>query len=151
MEDLDQVVLVDPETDAQDHRARIKLDIPSKAAVSASRHHLTRILQDILRNSVMYSIKATPITISATVQDHVVQINVVDEGYGVREREKERVFEPFQRARQPQIFGEFGYGLSLYLCKHEIEAMNGHLWFQSEEGLGMHMSLTLPVWRASDE
>lgn len=151
LEDLDQVVLVDPETDAQDHRARIRLDVPSKVAVSASRHHLTRILQDILRNAIMYSIKATPITISASVQDHAVQITVIDEGYGIREREKERVFEPFQRARQPQIFSEFGYGLALYLCKQEVEAMNGHLWFQSEENIGTQMSLTLPVWRASDK
>ncbi|MEZ4668710.1 MAG: ATP-binding protein [Anaerolineae bacterium] len=86
----------------------------------------------------MYSMKATPIMIMAHTSTGNVsaQIDVVDEGYGVRAKEFERVFMPFERARQPQIIGEFGYGLSLYLCKQEVEAMNGKVWFESEEGVG---------------
>jgi len=76
-----------------------------------------------------------------------VQISIKDEGYGVREKERERVFAPFQRARQPQIISEFGYGLALYLCKHEVEAMNGKLWFDSEEKVGSTFSVKLPAWR----
>jgi K+-sensing histidine kinase KdpD len=72
---------------------------------------------------------------------------VIDEGYGIRAKEFERVFAQFQRARQPQIIGEFGYGLSLYLCKHEVEAMNGKIWFQSEEAVGTTFSFKLPAWR----
>ena len=47
---------------------------------------------------------------------------MIDQGYGIRAKEADRVFAPFQRARQPQIIGEFGYGLSLYLAKAEVEA-----------------------------
>ena len=65
----------------------------------------------------------------------------------MRAKEFDRVFMPFQRARQPQIISEFGYGLSLYLCKHEVEAMNGRMWFESEEGVGSTFILMLPLWR----
>ena len=61
--------------------------------------------------------------------------------------ESERVFLPFTRSRQPQMMGEFGYGLSLYLCKNEVEAMNGRIWFESEEGVGTTFSIKLPAWR----
>jgi signal transduction histidine kinase len=93
--------------------------------------------------------KATPIIIMAQTspQNQSVQIDVIDEGYGIRAKEFERVFASFQRARQPQILGEFGYGISLYLCKHEVEAMNGKIWFESEEGVGTTFSLKLPMWR----
>ncbi|MBE2183048.1 MAG: hypothetical protein IAE89_06455, partial [Anaerolineae bacterium] len=37
-------------------------------------------------------------------------------------------------------------GLSLYLCKHEVEAMNGRLWFESDEGVGTTFSIKLPLW-----
>lgn len=146
-ESLDEMDLVDPETDAHDHRTRVKTDVPSGVAVLASSTYLTRILHDLLRNAIMYSMKATPIRISVRVVGNNAQIDVKDEGYGIREKENERVFEAFQRARQPQIISEYGYGLNLYLCKHEVEAMNGRMWFTSEENIGTTFSMMLPLWK----
>lgn len=146
LEELDEIALLDPETDVTDPRGRVKTVIPGKLVVEVPPLYLTRILRDILRNAIMYSMKATPVTIRAQAKNNLIQLDVVDEGYGIRTKESSRVFEPFQRARQPQIMGEFGYGLSLYLCKSEVEAMNGKLWFTSEEGVGTTISLTLPAW-----
>lgn len=150
-EELDEIMLVDPETEAHDHRSRLQVDVPDNLAVLASSLYLTRILRDVLRNAIMYSIKASPIRIVAQVKNHNVQIDLIDEGYGIRDSERERVFDAFQRARQPQIIAEFGYGLSLYLCKHEVEAMNGRMWFEGEEGLGTTFSFQLPLWREDAE
>lgn len=152
LEGLDEITLIDPETENHDYRARVAASIPDGLAVLASPARLTDILHDLLRNAIMYSMKATPIIIRAQAAPHSrsVQIDVIDEGYGIRARESERVFAMFQRARQPQIIGEFGYGLSLYLCKHEVEAMNGKIWFESEEGVGTTFSLKLPAWRDGD-
>lgn len=149
VESLDEIDLIDPETETQDYRARITTSVPDGLVISASPARLTSILHDLLRNAIMYSMKATPIIIMAqtAAQTQSVQIDVIDEGYGIRAKEFERVFAQFQRARQPQIIGEFGYGLSLYLCKHEVEAMNGKIWFQSEEGVGTTFSFKLPAWR----
>lgn len=149
IEKLDEIQLLDPETEAQDYRSRITTTIPDGLYIHASPERLTNILHDLLRNAIMYSMKAAPIMIiaQASPQNQSVQIDVVDEGYGVRAKEFERVFSPFERARQPQIIGEFGYGLSLYLCKHEVEAMNGKIWFESEEGVGTTFSFKLPLWR----
>lgn len=146
-EELDEVMLVDPETEAGDHRSRLVLDLETDLSVTASRGHLTTILQDLMRNAIMYSMKATPVTVKASRKGSHVQIDMTDEGYGVRDKERERVFTAFQRARQPQIISEFGYGLSLYLCKQEIEAMNGRIWFESKEGIGSTFSFMLPVWQ----
>ncbi|MBZ0309680.1 MAG: HAMP domain-containing histidine kinase, partial [Anaerolineae bacterium] len=149
VEELDEITLVDPETEAQDIRSRVNTNIPAELFVQAAPTYLTRILREMLRNAIMYSLRATPIKIEARVvaSKKSIQVDMIDQGYGVRQKEFERVFLPFQRARQPQIIAEFGYGLSLYLCKYEAEAMNGRLWFQSEEGVGSTFSLMLPMWR----
>ncbi len=149
LEGLDEITLLDPESEAHDYRARITPSIPDDLYITASADRLTDILHDLLRNAIMYSMKATPIMIIAQASpgNQSVQIDVVDEGYGIRAKEFERVFAMFERARQPQIIGEFGYGLSLYLCKNEIEAMNGKIWFESEEGVGTTFSFKLPLWR----
>jgi signal transduction histidine kinase len=149
MEELGESKLLDPETEQQDFRARITVNVPDDLLVEGSSDHMKAVLRDLLRNAIMYTMKASPIMVMAhTVgSNQSVQIDVVDEGYGVRTKEFERVFLPFQRARQPQIISEFGYGLSLYLCKHEIEAMGGKIWFESEEGVGSTFSFKLPAWR----
>jgi signal transduction histidine kinase len=147
LEELDENALADPESEVQDFRRRLQLSIPDDLLIYASPMHLAVILRDLLRNAIMYSLKASPVYIVGHGRDQSVQIDVVDEGYGIRGSEAERVFAPFMRARQPQIVGEFGYGLSLYLCKHEVEAMNGRIWFESEEGVGTTFSLKLPAWR----
>jgi signal transduction histidine kinase len=153
VEAIQDDMLADPESDLHDHRRRIKTAVPPGLMVRVSSAHLSVILRDILRNAIMYSMKATPVDVIAhySPKDHAVQIDVIDEGYGIRTTEAERVFAPFARARQPQIIGEFGYGLSLYLCKHEIEAMNGRIWFNSEEGVGTTFSMKIPAWRDEQE
>jgi len=147
IEELDEIRIVDPETDAQDHRSRLTVEGASGLSVAASSTYLTRVLHDILSNAIMYSMKATPLKITVQATDNTIQFDITDEGYGIRESEQERVFSAFERALQPQIMGEFGYGLSLYLCKHEVEAMNGTLWFESEETVGTTFSFTLPTWQ----
>lgn len=150
LEELSEIQLVDPETAAGDVRSRLQTIIPQKMAVAASPTHLANILHDVLRNAIMYSKQDAPVKIVAFAnRDATIQIDVIDEGCGIRATEGDRVFSPFARSRQPQVMSEFGYGLSLYLCKHEIEAMNGRIWYESEEGIGTTFSLKLPVWRDS--
>jgi signal transduction histidine kinase len=148
MEMLDEAALIDPETDMSDCRGRTHTDVPASLVIAASPSHLHAVLRDVLRNAIMYSMKATPVRLTATLTgDHAVQIDIADEGYGIRAGEVDRIFMPFVRARQPQIISEFGYGLSLYLCKHEIEAMGGYLWLTSEEGVGTTVRMKLPAWK----
>ena len=149
MEELDRGAFVDPDTDVQDFRTRITLQFSGKPVASASSAHLAGVLRDVIRNTIMYSMRATPITIQAAVEGDQVLIRIADAGYGIRAGETERVFQPFERARQPQVIGEFGYGLGLYLCKHEVEAMNGRLWFESEESVGTTFTIKLPAWDAA--
>ena len=146
VEDLDEIMLVDPETEIHDHRARLSLAVHGNPVLLASSYYLTRILRDVLRKAIMYSMVGTPIVIEARRMGQRVQIDVIDEGYGIRKREQACVFTPFQRARQPQVLAEFGYGLSLYLCRYEVEAMNGRIWYESEEAVGTTLSIMLPIW-----
>jgi signal transduction histidine kinase len=149
LEDIVESPLVESPDPTIDYRDNIRLDIPDDIVILASPAHLACIFRDLLRNSIMYSKPGSPITIRATSSPKTrsVQIDVVDEGYGIRQKETGRVFEPFQRARQPQIIAEFGYGLSLYLVKTELEAMGGRIWFSSEEGVGTTFSFKLMLAR----
>ncbi len=149
LEEVNEEPLHDPEKGPQDYRDRLEIDIPEKLNIYAAPNYLGFILRDVLQNAIMYSQVSTPIAIRAfsTSQDRYVQVDIADQGYGIRAKETDRVFAPFQRARQPQIIAEFGYGLSLYLTKANIEAMGGRIWFDSEEGVGTTFSMKFPTFQ----
>jgi signal transduction histidine kinase len=149
-EQYDQVLLDPAET--KDLHDRLKVQVPGSLTVSAAPSFLRNILRDLIRNAVLYSPPGTPIKIKGTrtQQGNAVQLDVIDQGYGIRSKEADRVFAPFQRARQPQIIAEFGYGLSLSLAKSEVEAMGGRIWYESEENVGSTFSIKLPAWRENE-
>jgi signal transduction histidine kinase len=123
---------------AGDIRDRLSAEVPDDLTVQTTPDFLRRILRDMLRNAVLYSEKGTPLRLRAMrlAPSDVVQIELQDMGCGIRAKESDRVFAPFMRARQPQVLAEFGFGLSLYLAKAEIDAMGGRIWYESEEGVG---------------
>lgn len=139
--------LVDPDMGSIDLRDRLALTVPDGLQVLASPVHLTYILRDVLRNAACYSPAETPIILTAASSrtGDSVQISVIDQGCGIRQSEQDRVFQPFQRSRQPQVIAVDGYGLSLYLARIELEAMGGSIDFQSEEGAGSTFTLSLPT------
>jgi len=147
MEELDEIEILDPETEIEDYRGRIVLDIESAYKIEASRRYLSYVLQEFLRNALMYSTPDTPVTMKVTKQGQMIQVDVTDQGRGINDKNRHRVMEPFERARQPHVISEFGFGMCLYLCKHEVEAMNGRLWFKSDANVGSTFSMKLPIWR----
>lgn len=132
-------------------RARLKYKVAPGVSVQASPAHLTRIMGDLIRNAVMYSPLDSPIEIDGVKSMGVnsAQLNITDQGVGIPAREAERVFAQFQRGRQPQVIAEFGFGVSLYLSKVEIEAMGGRIWYESDPATGTTFSLKLPLWKAN--
>jgi len=148
LEELTEEALIDPNTDAEEYRSRLILDIDDDLVVMAPRAFLRNILRDVLRNAFMYGEEndSVKLRVSLVSQGRHVEFEVADQGCGIRRKETERVFEPFQRARQPQVMREHGYGLSLYLAKAEVEAMDGRMWFESEEGVGSTFFFKLPAY-----
>ncbi len=140
-------------TEEDDYRDRLQMDISDSLKVKVSPQHFIYVLIDVLKNAFLYSKAGSPIQIRAftTNQGRSVQIDIVDQGCGIREKEFDRVFTLFQRARQPQVIAEFGYGVSLALTKANIEAMGGRIWFVSEEKVGTTFSLKLPTPQADKD
>lgn len=145
IQSLDEIELLDPETEDHDFRGRIRIQIAPEMTVSAHRSYLSIALQELLRNAIMYSLRGTTVTITASTRGNHIQIDVIDEGYGIREKDYDQVFGLFLRGRNPQILSEFGYGLALYLVRHEVALMNGKLWFSTVENVATTFSILLPI------
>jgi signal transduction histidine kinase len=75
-------------------------------------------------------------------------VDVVDAGAGIREVDRERIFEAFRQVAEPSGRRIGGLGLSLSLARSLVELHGGRLSFESEEGVGSTFRISLPLTAA---
>jgi two-component system sensor histidine kinase SenX3 len=107
---------------------------------------LITALRNLLENAVAYSPDKTRVDVSTklTAGDSV-EISVADQGIGIPERDRERIFERFYRVDPARSRATGGTGLGLAIVKHVTAAHGGQVTVESTEGAGSTFTLRLPL------
>ncbi len=117
------------------HEGRAGLRVLGEAA------RLRQILEHLLENAVKYAPPGTTITISTDLLEGIARLSVADEGPGVPEEWRERVFEPY--ARRSETGAARGSGIGLYAARRLGEAMGARLWCEPAPGGGARFVIAL--------
>ncbi|MFF7186442.1 ATP-binding protein [Streptomyces sp. NPDC008222] len=120
----------------------VDLDVPETLPmVAVDAGLLERTVANLVENAVKYSPLGTPVLVAASALADRVEVRVVDQGPGVPDEAKDRIFEPFQR------YGDAprgaGVGLGLAVARGFAEAMDGTLNAEDTPGGGLTMVLSL--------
>jgi len=102
-----------------------------------------QILQNLLSNASKYTPEKGKITLALSLEPENILVKVADNGLGIPEFQKHRLFEKFFRA--DNVNKSDGTGLGLYISRKIVEASGGKLWFESTEGKGSTFYFTIPV------
>ena len=102
------------------------------------------MINNLLINAIKFSSDNKQITVTALAKDKKVQIAVQDNGIGIPDRLKEKVFEKFTKAKRKGTMGEPTFGLGLSICKEITEYYNGSIRFESKENEGTTFYLEFP-------
>ncbi|MBK0380245.1 ATP-binding protein [Mucilaginibacter segetis] len=109
--------------------------------ISADRDQLLRCFNNLLKNAI----EATPqekqciIEINFLVTSKNVLVTIKDNGNGIPEGTREKIFEPNFTTKSS------GTGLGLAFVKNSIENANGKIWFETSTGVGTTFYLNFPV------
>ena len=103
---------------------------------------LERVLANLVDNAYRHSPSSSPVEVRARIEDHAVQVAVVDHGPGVQEADWDRIFAPFQRLGDRRA--ESSVGLGLAIARGFTDAMGGSLVPSHSPGGGLTMTVTLP-------
>jgi len=104
---------------------------------------LRSIVVNLLTNAIKFSPDQDHIFLTVKGLGHQLIIIVRDEGIGIPEDEKERIFEPFLRGKG--VGSIQGTGLGLSIVKKSIDLLGGTIHVASEVGKGTMFTVTIPI------
>ena len=110
--------------------------------VEAEERYLHRVLQNLVTNALRYA-KAR-IVMRVEESEDLVVIHVDDDGPGIPEHERERVFKPFARLDKSRHRASGGYGLGLSIVKRIVDWHGGEIRVEESPEGGARFTVSLP-------
>lgn len=120
---------------------------PEHIIIQTDRRALTQILINLTNNAIKFtdtgSVKIELQKI-ANGKENEVEISVVDTGIGLREEDRERIFQAFEQIDNVKTRRHEGTGLGLYLSQKLATLLDGRIELESTQGQGSVFKLILP-------
>jgi len=111
---------------------------------------LTEAVGNLIANAIVYSPRGSRVGVGVRIEEGVVEISVSDQGIGIDEADRERVFERFYRADEARSRRTGGTGLGLSIVKHATQRHGGEVRLWSRPGRGSTFTMRLPQIAAPD-
>ncbi|GAB4331143.1 MAG: 7TM diverse intracellular signaling domain-containing protein [Flammeovirgaceae bacterium] len=106
--------------------------------------YFMQVMENLISNAIKFSPQEKKITVALWRNDKYYRISVKDEGPGLSEDDKKKLFGKYQKLSAQPTAGEKSTGLGLSIAKKYVEAMGGKIWCESELGKGATFLLEFP-------
>lgn len=113
--------------------------------VKADANLIVQVIVNLIDNAVKYSDNDTPILINVDRKNEIAVISVADNGMGVPQEEKEKVFDMFYTGNSRSSDSRRSLGLGLALCKSIIISHRGNISISDNTPKGAIVRFTLPI------
>jgi signal transduction histidine kinase len=123
-------------------RHRLELHEGIRLFALTDRARLLQILEHLVENAVKYAPPDTRISLDWQMKDGAIRIGVSDEGPGIPEEWRERIFEPYARRDTRTARGS---GIGLYAARRLAESVGARLWCEPANGHGARFVIALPA------
>lgn len=111
----------------------------------ADKNMVDTILRNLLGNAIKFTHKNGSVAIKIVRNDRKAEIVIIDNGIGVPDNIKDKLFKINEKAIQQGTENETGSGLGLLLCSEFVNMHQGKIWVESKQGQGSTFKFTLPL------
>jgi two-component system sensor histidine kinase KdpD len=127
------------EVQPKDGKIIVQLEDPS-LDVNVDEPLMQQAIINLLDNALKHTQNDSQIKVTAAALGDEVVISVADNGPGISDKDKSRVFDKFQRGENPQAEGS---GLGLAICKGIVLAHGGRIWIEDQKPRGAIFKIAL--------
>ena len=129
----------------REHDLRVEAPAETLPLV-ADPDRIGNVLVNLVENATKYSPKGTRVTLGVEKKGDEIVFSVSDEGPGIPEKYRDKIFERFFRIPGPVTGPRQGTGLGLAIAKKIVEEHGGRIWVESVDGKGSRFCFTLPAY-----
>jgi len=104
------------------------------------------MISNILENAVKYSKESNAIKCVVEKKKHKIEISILDQGVGIEDVEKTKIFDKFYRIGNEDTRETKGTGLGLYLCQEISQAHKGDIVVKNNTPKGSIFKITIPAY-----
>jgi signal transduction histidine kinase len=144
--DLDELVLAEARRLRDRGLVEVDLSRVSGARVSGDRDQLTQVVRNLLVNAERHAARLVRLELGLTRGEAVLV--VADDGPGIPEADRERVFERFTRLDEARSRGRGGAGLGLAIARQIVQAHGGTITI-ADQGPGARFVVRVPATRGA--
>lgn len=114
-------------------------------AANINTESMWQVMDNLIGNAIKFSPVGSSIVVRlAGSRDGRVSISVIDRGIGVPPEFVPELFKPLSKVRRPGTVGEKSFGLGLAICKQVVEAHDGSIHYETNQGKGSIFTVELP-------
>jgi len=145
VKELFEDIIITLQAKLNEKRIEVTVECLDELVVESKPEPINQIIINLIINSIIHGFEQQTnghIKISIIYLSQQLHINYQDDGIGIDENIKTRVFEPFTTTKR----GSGGSGLGLHLVYNLVtQALNGHIDLESSKGKGTSFEITIPV------
>lgn len=115
--------------------------------LNADRDIIKRVISNLIGNALKFTPAGScvKVLVNDDKKNKSVVISVKDQGEGIPEEYKYKIFDKFFQVHDKKVTKNIGEGLGLAFCKMAVEAHGGNIWVESKVGEGSTFYFTMPV------
>jgi len=121
---------------------QVKGDIPMTVG---DEERIGQVITNLLSNAVKFTPPGGTVTVRLTPHEKMLLTEVIDTGPGIPPEQRDKIFDKFYQLSDVHTRQQGGSGLGLSIAKSIVEAHNGRIWVESEEGKGSNFKFLLPL------
>lgn len=130
---------------AESKKIKINFMADEEIFLTGDNDRLIQVMTNLLSNAIRYSPPNEAITVKQTKNCKHVRVSVMDQGPGVPDAFKSKIFQEFSQADSSDIRQKSGTGLGLSICKAIIENHDGKIAFENSPTAGANFYFELPL------
>jgi signal transduction histidine kinase len=130
---------------AKEKRIELINSLQDNLMIIADKNMIKTILRNLISNAIKFTNKNGEVEVKALINNVNLEISVSDNGIGMSEEIKVKLFKLDGNLSTRGTEDEKGTGLGLILCKEFVEKHGGKIWVESEEGKGSVFRFTIPL------
>ncbi|MEA4813764.1 MAG: ATP-binding protein, partial [Oscillospiraceae bacterium] len=137
--------------DMKNHSHTLVRHYSSLPTITADRGRIEQVLMNIVANSIKYTPDGGTITVSAGSDASNIWVEVDDNGIGIPDKDRDRIFERFYRVDKARSRESGGTGLGLSIAREIVAQHGGTIGLVDRDGPGTTTRITLPIRRPEEK